>query len=171
MNNSVIGSITSNLKSKNMQNTMRANKNYNSNLVADFVLATYFYNFLCNESDVLPSYEDLNNILSHHFKKNSSLVSYYMGLTVSYLRNGLIEDKNDLIYIEFVQPINDLTQRIEKISANTHQAYITSRNGDIGMNPVNININKNPIFDKQRVRTLQEYLNEYISEYKENKSK
>ena len=149
------GGIVGDLTNSNMQKSMRSG-NIESEITDNFTLAMYFYNYLVGRSDKLPSYEYIDEIsvLGHGRlgSRGQEVISIGCGISVySYKFN----DKK-FLEIEYEEPINKSTSRIEKISSNNHDAYA------VNLNAVSqIDVDEFPVFEKQRVLVFQNYLRNY----------
>lgn len=146
------------LKTRNLQRSMMQNQNLNSiDSNKNFTLATYFYNYLSGRSNKLPTYEYLNKILTEEINEGTfTLVSFGYGLSVFFEEN----ETDKFFYIEYVEPINNSTSRIEKITPSLHEAYFANL-----VRIVPIDLNEFPIFKEVRVMALQKYLKEYSLNY------
>lgn len=150
-----IGGIVGNLANSNMQESMRKG-NVESEIPDNFTLALYFYNYLIGRSNRLPSYEYIDEIsfLGHGRLGNhgQEVISIACGLNVYFYKYN----ENKILEIEYEEPINKSTSRIEKISGNKHEAYAVN-----SANIKPIDINEFPVFDKKRVLVFQNYLKKY----------
>lgn len=152
MNNRV-GGIVGDLKDNNMQESMRGNDKGREGINLDYKLSMYFYNFLSEKSDKLPTYEFIDKIVSmYSYNTSYQIISVGFGISVFVS----IIDGERYINIEVNSPINENVVRIDKISKDSHDAYATN-----SFFVDNIDVEEFPLYNKERVSYLRKYLREY----------
>ncbi len=150
MNNNERLGIIQELKSKNMQSSMRPGR-VEVSTELDWKLAYIFNNYLSGKDDRLPSFEFIDKLLES--TRNYSISMGY----------GIIIDRNLRLNIEDM--IRPDVARVDVISRDGYKAYeLYQETGTTR----DIDIEKYPRFDRNRVEKLTMYIDEY-HRYRENK--
>lgn len=145
--NEQMTNIINNLERKNDQNINVQSVNFD--LETDWTLAYQFYNFLINRSNKLPDFFDIENVVNN---TKSYYLSIGCGVDVTFQEGN----KNSLI-VTITEPINDKVVRVDKISKDSYEAY-TLVNDKFYRE---INIEKLPRFDYDKIEELQNFLDLY----------
>ena len=156
MKSNTVLSLVEDLQSKNEQGTMTTGEKNLYDVDTDWKLAYYFYHFLNGRTNKLPSFNAIQSTISNSTKK---IISVGFGVDVA-LNETLYNSSQDLV-VTSTEPINDFTTRIDKITKDNYEAYTLT----IGKSPAEpINVDEFPKYDMNRVRLIQNYLNEYSKE-------
>lgn len=148
--NEEINNIVNNLANKNDQDVSIKPVRYN--IETDWTLAYQFYNFLNNRTTKLPDFMQIEEIINN---TNSKYLSVGYGIDVAFISKLNGEDEN--LVITCTEPINDNLERVDKITKDNYEAYTLLNNKYYK----DINIEKCPRFDFEKITELQDYLEEY----------
>ena len=179
MNSNLVGGIVKSAVETNMQSSLHSSGKYIREADVDSKLAIAYYRFLMGHDNRVPSYDYINKLLSQALNQTdeiqanidiwddieevrysdisrSKLISMGGSVKVYYYAPN---NKPSLI-IQFETPIEnpvyDSIARIDTISSDDHTAYYTYLTG-----PKTIDVDQKVLFQKGRIKFLQEYLKNY----------
>ena len=118
----------------------------------DWYLAYYVYNFLSGKSTKLPSYEFIDDVIND---ANIDVVSMGYGIRI---------DKH--LHISCTNMITSNLERVDIITPTDYRAFTTDTKEEV----LDVDVDSYPIYDKNRVDYLKQYMYEYFDYKKDNKS-
>ena len=141
---------------KNLQSSMHRNKVRTDYINMDSVFAKSIFDFLNGNSNNVLDYDSIKRIID---KSESDIISIGYGAAI-----------NKDLEIRITKLVNDYgRERLDIISPETHEAFTTYLNRDTFLNE--IDVEKDNIYDVNRIHALQKYLKGYFKEKEEEKPK